>query len=174
MVGLYGYAPPPPGGLTIHQMFVYRAGIFDSLGEPSTEYSHPYGINNNGHIAGGRTQKGFRRGFIHRGGVFTDLMFPGADDTSAYDINDHGHVVGWYTRRSEGVTHGFLWVDGQFTTLDYPDASSTTIYGINDAGMIVGGYRTKGGFVSGFMATPGTAAARPRTERLQIERHLGP
>ncbi|MGH6769106.1 MAG: hypothetical protein ACRECO_08805 [Xanthobacteraceae bacterium] len=171
IVGLYGYAPPG-GGLTLIQMFIHHAGHYTRLGEPSTEYSHPMGINDHGHIVGGRTENGKRRAFIYQNGSFSYFDFPSAENTSAYDINNHGHVVGWYTK--ENSTHGFLFADEHFSTIDYPDADSTYVHGINDSGMIVGSYRRKNWIPepSGFVAVPTTAAVEPQIELLQIEKHL--
>jgi probable HAF family extracellular repeat protein len=172
MVGLYAY-PPPGDGLTIIQMFIYHGGNYTLLGEPSTEFSHPFGINDHGEVVGGRTEKGVRRAFIYKKGAFTYLTVPGAGNTSAYDINNHGHIVGWYDDENERVIHGFLFADGKFTTVDFPDASATYIYGINDSGMIVGGYRKKdANSVNGFVATPTTVATEPEMEVLQIEQHF--
>jgi probable HAF family extracellular repeat protein len=106
---------------------------FDFL-EPNGFGTFPYGINNQGTVAGVNLEEGF----IFSLTQVTSIDVPGSQITYVGGINNRGQVAGYY-QDAQGVAHDFLWSKGQFTTIDPPGTSGIQV-GLNDAGQVVGSY----------------------------------
>jgi hypothetical protein len=114
----------------------------------------PFGLSNNGKVAGAYDDKnGKTHGFLLVGTTYTSIDHPGAIATYAQGVNNSGVVGGYYYDGS--AYHGFTWNGGTFTSVDFPGASETDVFGINDSGAMVGTYRL-GGVYHGFQLTGNT------------------
>jgi len=106
---------------------------FDFL-EPNGFGGSPYGINNQGTIAGINGAEGF----IFSLTQVTSINVPGSRVTYVGGINNRGEVAGYY-QDAQGVDHDFLWSKDQFTTID-PPGSPLPLASLNDKGQVVGTY----------------------------------
>ncbi|MBR8829327.1 MAG: hypothetical protein DSM107014_15750 [Gomphosphaeria aponina SAG 52.96 = DSM 107014] len=115
----------------------------------------PWGINDQGDIAGQfRDEKG-TQGFFLEEDEIKKINFPGADLTRARGLNNNDEIVGLFTLPETGDTwRSFIWEDDNFVEIAFPGAVETLADNINDAGVIVGQYVDSEGNINGFKATP--------------------
>ena len=132
--------------VSAHYGFLYRAGTYITLADPSApQFTSAIGINNAGQVVGAYAINYQTYGFLYSGGTYTTIDDPAAATslagTVASGINDAGQIVGYYID-SAGIGHGFLYSgDGTYTTIDDPlGTKGTEAEGINDEGQIAGVY----------------------------------
>jgi hypothetical protein len=126
---------------------------FDYPGSTSTQ---PYGINDNGDVAGlcyppGDKTAGFVR---YKDGTFSDLIVapPRSDNnTYVFDINNVGTICGYFTDGGNGAA--FLISGSSYTEVNLP-CESDQLTGVNDAGDFCG-HSINPGFES-FVSIGGT------------------
>jgi probable HAF family extracellular repeat protein len=106
---------------------------FDLL-EPNGFGTFPYGINDEGTIAGLNIEEGF----IFSLTQITSIDVPSSQVTYVGGINNKGEVAGYY-QDAQGAAHDFLWSKGQFTTIDPPGPAGVQA-SLNDKGQVVGSY----------------------------------
>lgn len=91
--------------------FVESNGIYTTLNPPgivpSYAISIPYGINDNGVVAGWYYNGNSNLGFVDAGGNYSILSVPGSIETLIYGLNESGAVTGWF---ADGVNYyeGFI------------------------------------------------------------------
>src|SRR5580658_9635421 len=116
---------------TVQHGFVYRAGKFTTINDPSAttvpKYAGTsvYGISSDGGVGGTyNDSKGVAHGFIEKDGRFTTINDPsagtlGGQGTFVWGMNDLGIISGWFTD-SNNVDHGFEDIAGEFSTYSDP------------------------------------------------------
>ena len=136
--------------------FLWRNGVFTSLGQLGPGGASPSAINNSAQIVGSSyiAQQGpegvpFTHAFLWQNGVMTDLGTLAAnEDSGATGINNLGQIVGWSSFTDpdtyETTSRSFLYQGGVTTVLPVPSAESYAS-DINDSGVVVGTMRAPGG-----------------------------
>jgi len=118
-----------------HAFFHDGASMHD-LGTLGGRYSHAYGINNAGQIAGSaETSRYTGRAVLWSGGRMLDLT---GKNSSAYGINNAAspQVVGEIAGASR--SSAFVWQNGKVTTLGGLSNGSSVALAINDTGQVAG------------------------------------
>lgn len=121
----------------------------------------PFGINQNGDIAGYFVDAtGATRGFIrYRNGAFSAPIIAPDDsgrNTLGIGINDAQTVVGYYTTPADNSFHGYFLDGNGFNLYDVPGSIATDVLGINNAGDVVGNFVDSSGNSRGFLSVGGT------------------
>ena len=154
--GVYPYAINGTGGIAgwcytlpndyAHAFFVRRrhdARSGHPGGNPQTQDSFAYGINNSGQIVGASwDSSGNTRAFLDSSGTMQDLATLGGTSAGATAVNDGGKVVGSSTTTGGNYppSHAFLYSGGTMQDLGtlggpYRAANASTIAGRSSAGL---------------------------------------
>ena len=112
------------------------------LGPADPNMGHPYGINDQGQVAGTLFGPAGESAFLYTNGHFADLSALGSGQTEARGINSLGQLVG-FAGIGTTSSHLFLYDNGAVTNLSNQTASDSngpllTVSGINDHGQIAG------------------------------------
>ncbi len=138
---LAGFFALLPVSLSAQAINVTVVTSFDYPGTGNS--TTPFGINQNGDIAGDFLDLGgATRGFIRfrNGGFSAPLVAPNdtASFTRGLGINDAQTVTGDFFNTADNVFHGFFLTGDVFTQFDLGPGLSTNVTGLNDAGDFVG------------------------------------
>ena len=114
-------------------------GIEDLAGDPSTDFSATFGLNDKGEVVGGlNTATSLRPFRAKRGQNFQLLeLLPGDNGGLAFAINEGGEVAGYSTGKAGERA---VWWDlhGNPKPLESPPGLTSRALGLNDKGDIVG------------------------------------
>lgn len=114
-------------------------GIEDLAGDPSTDFSATFGLNDKGEVVGGvNTATSLRPFRAKRGQNFQLLdLLPGDNGGLAFAINEGGEVAGYSS--GKGGERAVWWdLRGNPKPLETPPGLTSRALGLNDKGDIVG------------------------------------